>query len=316
MVILELGQGAWLGEYFDGQGQMDIYLKSERFSSPEQMEDLPVMTPRGGLVPLGELAQISTVLAPNAIARFDRIRAYSLQVNPPEGMALDTLINELKTKIEPQLMAMLPSDATIKYAGSADDLAQALKSFGLNFLIAIGLLYFILAGLFRSPIDAILVVLSILSACAGGMIGIAVLNAIKFTPLDLLGMIGFIILLGLVVNNAILLVAQTRTAQGRGMNRTEAVHQALKLRLRPIFMSTLTSLFGMLPLLLFPGAGSEIYRGMAAVIVGGMSISTIFTLLLLPSLLQLVPTKIAPASPDQLRRFEDGSDAGQTTPAE
>lgn len=317
MVILELGQGAWLGEYFDGQGQMDIYLKSERFASPEDMEDLPVMTPNGGLVPLGELARISTVLGPNAIARFDRTRAYSLQVNPPEGMALDTLINELKTKIEPGLRASLPADATIKYAGSADDLAEALKTLGLNFLIAIGLLFFILAGLFRSPMDAFLVVISILTACAGGMIGIAILNAIKFTPLDLLGMIGFIILLGLVVNNAILLVAQTRKAQSRGLSRVEAVHQALKLRLRPIFMSTLTSLFGMLPLLMFPGAGSEIYRGMAAAIVGGMSISTIFTLVLLPSLLQLVPSKIAAPTPDQLRRLdeEEGSD-GHRQPAE
>ena len=102
-------------------------------------------------------------------------------------------------------------------------------------------------------------------------------------------MIGFIILLGLVVNNAILLVAQTRAAEAKGLDRTEAIRQALRYRLRPIFMSTLTSLFGMLPLLVIPGAGSEIYRGMAAAIVGGMSVSTLFTLLLLPSLLQLRP---------------------------
>ncbi len=113
------------------------------------------------------------------------------------------------------------------------------------------------------------------------------MNLVKPQPLDLLGMIGFIILLGLVVNNAILLVAQTQKAEQRGLSREQAVHQALRLRLRPIFMSTLTSLFGMLPLMVFPGAGSEIYRGMAAAIVGGMSISTIFTLVLLPSLLQL-----------------------------
>lgn len=316
MVILELGQGVWLGEYFDGQGQMDIYLKSDRFGSPEQMEDLPVMTPNGGLVPLGDLATITTVLGPNAIARFDKVRAYSLQVNPPEGMALDTLIDELKTKIEPALLAVLPPDGNIKYAGSADDLAEALKTLGLNFLIAVGLLFFILAGLFRSPLDALLVVASILTACAGGMIGLAVLNAIKFTPLDLLGMIGFIILLGLVVNNAILLVAQTRKAQSRGLSRIDAVHQALKLRLRPIFMSTLTSLFGMLPLLVFPGAGSEIYRGMAAAIVGGMSISTLFTLVMLPSLLQLVPSRIAAPTPDQLRPLDEQEDMAGRHPAE
>ena len=100
-------------------------------------------------------------------------------------------------------------------------------------------------------------------------------------------MIGFIILLGLVVNNAILLVDQTRRAEREGLSRNEAVEKALSVRLRPIFMSTFTTIFGMLPLVLMPGEGSVIYRGLAAVIVGGMSVSTIFTLLLLPALLRL-----------------------------
>jgi len=90
-----------------------------------------------------------------------------------------------------------------------------------------------------------------------------------------------------VVNNAILLVHQTRNAEREGIAREQAVEQALQTRLRPIFMSTLTSIFGMLPLLLLPGAGSVIYRGLAAVIVGGMCISTVFTLLLLPCLLRM-----------------------------
>lgn len=286
-VILELGQGSWLGEYFDGTERLDIYLKSERFNTPESISAVPVQTPLGGVVPLGELADITATLGPNAIVRVDRVRAYSLMVNPPEGMSLDTLITELQTKVEPGLRAVLPPDASIKYAGSADDLAQALVVLGSNFGVALILLTLILAGLFKSVTDALMVVVTIISAVAGGMIGIFVINLIKYQSLDLLGMIGFIILLGLVVNNAILLVAQTRKAQSRGMNREEAVHEALRLRLRPIFMSTLTSLFGMLPLLLVPGAGSEIYRGMAAAIVGGMSISTVFTLVLLPSLLQL-----------------------------
>ncbi len=100
-------------------------------------------------------------------------------------------------------------------------------------------------------------------------------------------MIGFVILLGLVVNNAILLVHQTRTAEREGLDRDQAVEQALQTRLRPIFMSTLTSIFGMLPLLLLPGAGSVIYRGLAGVIVGGMCVSTIFTVVLLPCLLRM-----------------------------
>jgi multidrug efflux pump subunit AcrB len=282
-----MGQGSWLGEYFDGKERLDIFLKSERFQTPEEMADVPVHTPLGGVVPLGELATISSAVGPNAIARFDRKRGYSLIVNPPPGMSLEELIDNLEQKIEPAVMAALPGDGTVFYAGSARDLELTLKSLGGNAAMAFGLLVLIMAALFRSLKSALLVVISIPLATVGGVLAIRILGA----PIDLLGIIGFIILLGLVVNNAILLVAQTQTAESRGMNRRQAVRQALRLRLRPIFMSTLTSLFGMLPLLLFPGAGSDIYRGMAAAIVGGMSVSTIFTLILLPSLLQLTKGK-------------------------
>ena len=105
--------------------------------------------------------------------------------------------------------------------------------------------------------------------------------------MDLLTMIGFIILLGLVVNNAILLVDQTRRAEADGMSRDQAVEKALRVRMRPIFMSTFTTIFGMLPLVLMPGEGSVIYRGLATAIVGGMTCSLFFTLLMLPSLLRL-----------------------------
>ena len=286
-VIMELGQGVWLGEYFTGRERVDIYLKTTSFDTPEEMAALPVATPAGGTVPLGELASISISPSPSQITRINRARIYSVIVNPPDGMSLEALVNELKTNIEPELRALMPADGTIQYAGSVQDLERAISTLGANFLIAIGLLVLIMAGLFRSLKDAILVAISIPLAAVGGVLAITIINQINFQPLDLLGMIGFIILIGLVVNNAILLVAQTRAAEARGLDRAEAVRQALRYRLRPIFMSTLTSLFGMLPLLVIPGAGSEIYRGMAAAIVGGMAVSTLFTLLLLPSLLQL-----------------------------
>ncbi len=287
VVVMELGQGVWLGEYFDGQERLDIFVKSIPLESPEAMHSIPVVTPKGGIVPLAELVSISQVTAPSLIVRFERKRGYSLDVNPPEGMTLEKLIDELKTKIEPELNKVLPSDGKIQYSGSAEDLSRAIKTLSLNFLLAFILLFMIMAVLFRSLKFALLIVISIPLAAVGGVLMIQLLNTIHFQPLDLLGMIGFIILLGLVVNNAILLVAQTQKALSQGMIAKDAVHQALRLRLRPIFMSTLTSLFGMLPLMIFPGAGSEIYRGMAAAIVGGMSVSTIFTLVLLPSLLQL-----------------------------
>ena len=286
-VILQLGQGVWLGEYFTGRERVDIYLKSTRFDTPEAMASVPVVTPAGGVVPLGNLATIDIAPSPATIVRINRARLYSVIVNPPRGMSLEALNDELRNTIEPQLNELMPVGGDILYAGSVKDLERAVGTLGTNFLIAVGLLVLIMAGLFRSLKDAILVVISIPLAAVGGVLAITVVNAIKFQPLDLLGMIGFIILLGLVVNNAILLVAQTRAAESRGLPRRDAVQQALRYRLRPIFMSTLTSLFGMLPLLVVPGAGSAIYRGMAAAIVGGMSVSTLFTLLLLPSLLQL-----------------------------
>lgn len=286
-VVMELGQGAWLGEYFNGQERLDIFVKSMPLETPEAMQTIPVFTPNAGSVPLGELAEIKQVPSPSAIVRFDRKRGYGLAVNPPTGMSLEDLILQLQNKVEPEIRAILPQDGEINYAGSAEDLSRAIKTLSLNFLMAFVLLLLIMAVLFRSLKSALLIVISIPLAAVGGVMMIKLMNLIKFQPLDLLGMIGFIILLGLVVNNAILLVAQTQKALERGMSINDAVHQALRLRLRPIFMSTLTSLFGMLPLMIFPGAGSEIYRGMAAAIVGGMSVSTIFTLVLLPSLLQI-----------------------------
>ncbi len=102
-------------------------------------------------------------------------------------------------------------------------------------------------------------------------------------------MLGFILLVGIVVNNAILIVHQSLNfMRDRGMAPREAIHEAVKNRVRPIFMSVSTSVFGMMPLILFPGAGSELYRGLGSVVVGGLIVSTLFTLLLVPTLFSLV----------------------------
>ena len=168
----------------------------------------------------------------------------------------------------------------------ARDLDIALGNMSRSFFLAIVVLYLLMSGLFRSFIDSALVVAALPLATVGGVALLRIMDL----PMDLLTMIGFITLLGLVVNNAILLVHQTRTAEREGLVRRDAVEQAVRRRLRPILMSTMTSLFGMLPLLLIPGPGSEVYQGLAAVIVGGMSVSTVFTLIFLPSLLRLGET--------------------------
>ncbi|MDX1383565.1 MAG: efflux RND transporter permease subunit, partial [Thermoanaerobaculia bacterium] len=286
-VVRALGDGLFIGEHFDGEKRMNIILRGEGWETPEELSATPVATPSGAVVQLGELLDFERTVGPSSIHRIDRRRTVSLDISPPDGLSLEEALETIQNEIEPQLLATLPSDATTQYAGSADSLKQAIRNMGENFLVALVVLFLLMSALFRSMKDSLLVVLSIPLATVGGVVALRILNLITFQPLDLLTMIGFIILLGLVVNNAILLVHQTRTAEREGENRRDAVAQALQVRLRPIFMSTLTSIFGMLPLMLMPGAGSVIYRGLATVIVGGMGVSTIFTLLLLPSLLRL-----------------------------
>lgn len=286
-IVRMLGKGLWVGEYFDSVKRMDVILRTSPWSNPEELASIPLATPNGAMVPLNQLATLERTVGPNQIRRIDRRRTLTLVVSPPEHMSLEKALYALRTHVEPQLKQALPANSNILYGGSADNLKQALGTMGENFVIALLILFLLMSVLFRSPKDSLLVLLAMPLAMVGGVAAMQILNLIDFQPLDLLTMIGFVIMLGLVVNNAILLVHQTRSAEREGMNRHLAVEQALMLRLRPIFMSTLTSIFGMLPLLLMPGEGSVIYRGLAAVIVGGMCVSTLFTLLLLPCFLRI-----------------------------
>ena len=286
-IVRAMGDGLYVGEYFDGIKRLNIIFRSQPWGSPEELSSLPIMTPAGEMVQMGDLVSVERKVGPSQIQRIDRRRTQTLSLNPPEGMSLEEAMDIIREKVEPALIASLPAGGAVNYGGGADSLSKSISTMSQNFLFAMALLFVLMGGLFKSFKDSFMVVLSIPLATVGGVVSLRILNLFTFQPMDLLTMIGFIILLGLVVNNAILLVHQTRVGEREGLSRNEAVHQALLLRFRPIFMSTLTSIFGMLPLLLVPGAGSVIYRGLACVIVGGMSVSTIFTLLLLPTLLQL-----------------------------
>lgn len=282
-----LGTGLYVGDYFNGQRRLNVFLRSTDWQSPEELAAIPFYTPKAGVQPIGELVDIQRTAGPSSIRRINRKRTITLQVTPPDNLSLEDAVAIIKEKAEPAILAQLTDNGSIEYRGSAEALTEALKNMSQSFILALMILFLLMAALFRSFKDSLLVVMTIPLATIGGIAVLQITNSLIFQPLDLLTMIGFIILLGLVVNNAILLVYQTRVGEGEGLSRHDAVQQAVRLRLRPILMSTLTSLCGMLPLLLIPGAGAELYRGIAAVIVGGMSVSTVFTLIFLPSLLQM-----------------------------
>ena len=289
-VMRALGDGVYVGDYFDGDRRMDIVLRAPEWTSPEQLAATPVATPAGGITSVDQLVRMERTAGPRQVRRVDRRRAVTLAITPPDDLSLEEAIDILKANVEPELLRMLPVDGEISYYGSADDLEIALSNMSRSFMLAIVVLYLLMSGLFRSFVDSLLVIATLPLATVGGVMLLRLMNL----PMDLLTMIGFITLLGLVVNNAILLVHQTRTAEREGLDRRSAVEQAIRRRLRPILMSTMTSLFGMLPLLLIPGPGTEVYQGLAAVIVGGMSVSTLFTLIFLPSLLRLGEAEIGP----------------------
>ena len=286
-VVRTMGDGLYVGEYFNGSKRLNMILRAQAWHDPDSLADVPVVTGNGAITQLSSLVDIKRTVGPANITRVNGNRTVSLNINPPEGWSLEQTIAVLKQEVEPKLRAVLPNDGNIIYGGSADQLEKAINVMAENFAFALVILFLLMAALFKSVKDSLLVVITIPLATVGGILALQILNLFVFQPLDLLTMIGFIILLGLVVNNAILLVHQTRLSQREGLSRFDAVEQALSLRLRPIFMSTSTSFFGMIPLLLIPGAGSVIYRGLASVIVGGLAFSTIFTIVLLPCLLKL-----------------------------
>ncbi|MBL1276174.1 MAG: efflux RND transporter permease subunit [Ectothiorhodospiraceae bacterium] len=286
-IIRALGDGLFVGDYFDGQQRLDVILRGQEWHTPEQLGAIPLATPNSGVLPLGELTEVVRTAGPNELRRINRRRTITLEVKAPDSMSLEQTMMVLKEKVNPRIEPLLPDDGEIHYSGTAKKLDVALTSMGGSFILAIAILYLLMSALFRSFLDSLLVILAIPLATVGGVLALQIVNLYVTQHMDLLTMIGFIILLGLVVNNAILLVYQTRAAEREGLTRRDAVNQAVHLRLRPILMSTLTSIFGMLPLLLMPGAGTELYRGLAAVIVGGMCVSTVFTLILLPSLLRI-----------------------------
>ncbi|GAA0348852.1 efflux RND transporter permease subunit [Bowmanella denitrificans] len=286
-MVRALSGGLFIAEYFDGNDRMNLILRGDKWQTPDELSAMPVHTPRAGLQTLGELAQVQRTVGPTQLRRVNGKRTVSIILNPPENLSLQDAMQQLDEHVLPVIRQALPLDASIQISGNANDMQQAIVDMGKNFLLAIVILFLLMTALFRSAYDSLLVLTVMPLAVAGGVLALWLLNLFTFQSLDLLTMIGFIILLGLVVNNAILLVDQTRFGQRQGLPLTDAVAQAVQIRARPVYMSTLTSLFGMLPLMLVPGVGSEIYRGLATVIVGGMAFSALFTLILLPALLQL-----------------------------
>ena len=294
------GLGLTLDAFNDGLRVAEITVEGERLDltikgptdhirSTQSIEDLPIATTDGRIIPTSSLADIEITRGPSEIRHKEQLRTITLQINPPTTMALETAMEKIQLFVINELRNEgVPNTVKLELSGTADKLSETWDEMVLDLLIALVIVYLVMAVLFESFLYPLIIIFSVPLAAAGGVIGLVILSLFQHQNLDMLTLLGFVILVGIVVNNAILLVHQTlHQFRSEGLSETDAIIEATRNRIRPIFMSTLTSVLGMMPLVLFPGAGAELYRGLGSVVIGGLTLSAVLTLLIIPSLLSI-----------------------------
>ncbi|MDT8418877.1 MAG: efflux RND transporter permease subunit [Desulfuromonadales bacterium] len=299
-----LMDGQVIGDYKqEGRKKVDLVLKAadQEFQTPQDLFQATLATPQGKLVPVSSLASLEQTTGMALIRHLERSRTVTLQITPPQSMPLQTAMEIIEQQTIPEVRQMgLLEGLQVEMSGAADKLVETREVLQWDFLLAVLIAYLLMASLFGNFIYPLIIMLTVPLAGAGGFIGLKLLNIfITAQPMDVLTMLGFVILIGIVVNNAILIVHQAlNNFHDGGMSHRDAVLESVRSRLRPIYMSATTSICGMLPLVLIPGAGSELYRGLGSVILGGLAVSTIFTIFVIPAILIFV-IRIEKRKPEQ-----------------
>ncbi|OEU65501.1 MAG: hypothetical protein BBJ57_03770 [Desulfobacterales bacterium PC51MH44] len=273
--------------------EIDLVVKNKegKLKRTQDLAGFPIIAPSGEKVTLNSVAHISLEEGPNQINHIDSERAITIQIIPDRTTALETAMEIVEEKVVGPIKAggALSSLYSINLGGTADDLTRTRQALMWNFILAVVIAYLLMSALFENFFYPFIILFSVPLAAAGGFVGLLLVNLfIAYQALDIITMLGFIILVGIVVNNAILIVHQTlNNMRDRNMLPRDAITESVRSRIRPIYMSSITTVSAMLPLVVSPGAGSEFYRGLGSVVVGGLLISTVFTIFLIPALLSL-----------------------------
>ncbi len=267
---------------------MTLLSNKRNLNKIDDLDNFSFVTNSGENITLSQVADLEIVGLPNQIKRLSGKRVLSIQLRPNEEISLEETIKILNEKLIYPLNSKLPKKVFVNISGAASELERTWNSMQQNVLIAIFVIFILLSILMKSFALPLIVLVIVPTAAVGGIIALIIINLFIKQPLDMLTMLGFIILTGVVVNNSILMVEQTVWhKKHENLTLENCIIEATKNRIRPIFMSTLTSLFGLTPLLLFPGAGSELYRGIGTVIFGGLTMSTLLTFFMIPPLLMI-----------------------------
>lgn len=283
-------EGTRAGVYREGGKEIDIVLKGPKpeMARTQDLSQIVFSNQRGQMVQLSDIADVRAGLGPTKIEHVDLDRAIKLTANIQESIPLEEAFNLIEQNGVADARRRLPLGYAIGVSGQAQSLVEAWNAFKWSFLLAIVVVYLLMCSLFESWTYPFIIMFTVPLAATGGILAVSLAHLTEPTiKMDTVTMLGFIILAGVVVNNAILIVHQTLNFSREGLNPQEALLQSVQSRIRPIFMTSTTTVFGMMPLVLSRGAGSELYRGLGSAVLGGLALSTVFTLILIPTLYSL-----------------------------
>jgi multidrug efflux pump len=267
---------------FDGRSYKVIPQVADRDRlSPESLMDLKVQSASGGLVSVSSFVRVEMETAPRALNRFQQRNAVKVYGGVAPGVTKEEGLRTLENAAR----AMLPASYSIDYAGESRQLRTEGSTLAVTLGFALGLIYLVLAAQFSSFRDPLIVLLGSVPLAISGAL---VFTFLGLTTVNIYSQVGLITLVGLVAKNGILIVEFANHLQEQGRTKFEAVREASTTRLRPILMTSAATVFGHFPLVLVTGAGAEARNSIGIVLVSGMTISTLFTLFVVPSIYMLL----------------------------
>ncbi len=253
-----------------------VRLKEENRNSLDDIRNLSIPTATGGKIKLSEIADVQEYWGPPTIARKSRQRIVTMKVTP-----YNTSLGELATNIERVLSHVdLPQGVTVRLAGDYEDQQETFADMGMLLALIVMLVYVVMASQFESFSKPAIIMMSVPFALSGVVLALWMTN----TSLDMIGALGVVMLVGIVVKNGIVLVDYTNLMRDRGYELNEAIALSGASRLRPVLMTAFTTILGMVPMALSSGEGSEMWRPMGIVVIGGLTVSTFLTLFIVPVL--------------------------------
>lgn len=269
------GQAATRYEVDGEEYDLRVKLADKSVDTPAEVKELLIPNTSGARVPLSRIAEFKVEQGPKEILRQNQERYVTVTADL-YNRELDSVMAEIQDKLDENII--LPAGYQIEYGGEYDQMQESFTDLGYAFILALVLVYMVMASQFESLFHPFIVMFTVPMAIIGVMLGLFVTGH----NLSIVSIIGITVLAGIVVNNAIVLVDYINTVRERGKNIAEAILEAGSVRLRPIMMTALTTMLGLLPLALGLGEGAETQAPMAVVVIGGLAVATLLTLYVIP----------------------------------